>query len=528
MEDCRRLGTGSNDPYEHCRIVVAKDTDKQSSILSSQAFISSALPLRRFDVTRDVLWSISEAVRTKWDAAAGTKRGVGKTLTAQIICIKSLSPTSNNEGDLNIILAIPLLVLYLLHETYMAQDTHFTVFIRCPFPRGDFVDPPPVNWDSGKDQTLWDILSRTSKGRHALADEFNVDLPFLLQQAAWLYERQLSQVKAQLRKVSKPSLTAHSPTPSSVSGSGIAGGHAMARTSSGGPRVPSSLAMRQKERPTSQGEGSMVGYSPPARGARMSRNSSTNTVYQVQKASPKLNEKPTSESPHMGTQLSRAREASRRLSDITPKERATSRDKAASPSSTADDSSASSSESDAAPTLSRSRAYLRRPRHPASKAPLGPLSDAEEDGPESPPLLPFSDLKATKQSPSTDPSATLRMAKRALSDKTTQAAPPLNSSSSSAQSQPAKPTRTTQNPNKNPISPPRGPHEPASALSPRQRRVVKDGSDGTPSMGSSFSDLDDASVTQSALEEALAHEMNQGGVASRMSTISQALRSRYL
>ena len=51
-------------------------------------------------------------------------------------------------------------------------------------------------------------------------------------------------------------------------------------------------------------------------------------------------------------------------------------------------------------------------------------------------------------------------------------------------------------------------------------------------MGSSFSDLDDASVTQSALEEALAREIAQGGgsigVASRMSTISQALRSRYL
>ena len=46
-------------------------------------------------------------------------------------------------------------------------------------------------------------------------------------------------------------------------------------------------------------------------------------------------------------------------------------------------------------------------------------------------------------------------------------------------------------------------------------------------MGSSFSDLDD-SVTQSALEEALANEMQHGGVASRMSTISQALRSRYL
>jgi hypothetical protein len=50
-------------------------------------------------------------------------------------------------------------------------------------------------------------------------------------------------------------------------------------------------------------------------------------------------------------------------------------------------------------------------------------------------------------------------------------------------------------------------------------------------MGSSFSDLDDASVTQSALEEALASNMqlaNQNGMASRVSTISQALRSRYL
>lgn len=46
-------------------------------------------------------------------------------------------------------------------------------------------------------------------------------------------------------------------------------------------------------------------------------------------------------------------------------------------------------------------------------------------------------------------------------------------------------------------------------------------------MGSSFSDLDDASVTQSALEEAVANEMAPG-VASRMSSLSQALRSRYL
>ncbi|KAJ5124154.1 uncharacterized protein N7515_007979 [Penicillium bovifimosum] len=91
---------------------------------------------------------------------------------------------------------------------------------------------------------------------------------------------------------------------------------------------------------------------------------------------------------------------------------------------------------------------------------------------------------------------------------------------------------------------------PQRALGSRQnsRKSTTSGretSDGTPSMGSSFSDLDgmysepedsgfqlidwsDASVTQSALEEALLSNMQHGGMASRMSTISQALRSRYL
>lgn len=50
-------------------------------------------------------------------------------------------------------------------------------------------------------------------------------------------------------------------------------------------------------------------------------------------------------------------------------------------------------------------------------------------------------------------------------------------------------------------------------------------------MGSSFSDLDDASVTQSALEEALMSNMGNttttNTMASRVSGIGQALRSRY-
>jgi hypothetical protein len=74
--------------------------------------------------------------------------------------------------------------------------------------------------------------------------------------------------------------------------------------------------------------------------------------------------------------------------------------------------------------------------------------------------------------------------------------------------------------------------------SPRQRGRRKEGSEGTPSMGSSFSDIDgnsnaphqfvskltqlDAGISQSALEEALLSNMQHG----RMSTLSRM--SRYL
>ncbi|KAI4204188.1 MAG: hypothetical protein LQ350_001379 [Teloschistes chrysophthalmus] len=260
------------------------------------------------------------------------------------------------------------------------------------------------------------------------------------------------------------------------------------------------------------------------------------------------------ESPGVPFHPVKARDGLRKSIDTASKEKLVG-----SASSKADDSSSSSSDSDTAPPMSRSRAYMRRPRHSSAKTTLGPLSDNDDqdDDADSPPFLPFSDPKAAKaqisSSPpsSTDPKATVRMAhqKRAVPSPTKPLhalapQPPLNSSSSSAQSQPQfKPPRQHHhhhhhhpNPQNHPKSPARIPtteQQPASALSPRQRRVTgKEGSEGTPSMGSSFSDLDDASVTQSALEEALlAQEMEKvggGGVASRMSTISQALRSRYL
>ena len=260
----------------------------------------------------------------------------------------------------------------------------------------------------------------------------------------------------------------------------------------------------------------------------MSRTSSTNTIQHVQRSPPVLNQNSDVDSGSAQKPRNTSREPQRKAADPPQRLRQYSFDRPRTPPAKAIDSSASSSsesESEAEAPMSRSRAYTRRPRYSSSKAPLRALSDADEDSEESPPFLPFSEAKgsskAAPQAP--DPSATLRLspheqAFQQLGSKaetkprqTLKPAQTVNSSSSSAQSQPTRP-----------------PQAPLSSLSPRQRRLAKEGSEGTPSMGSSFSDLDDASVTQSALEEALANEMTHGGVASRMSSISQALRSRYL
>lgn len=188
--------------------------------------------------------------------------------------------------------------------------------------------------------------------------------------------------------------------------------------------------------------------------------------------------------------------------------------------SSSSNSSSYSSEADAPAHMSKSRAYLRRSRYSSSRTIQRPTSDADEDQADSPPFLPFSDAKVSSPALPSDPSSTAPLNPRrpllqpGSSKADTIASPAtLCSSSSSIQSH-------VQSPNARPVQ------NPLSSLSPRQRRITREGSEGSPSMGSSFSDLDDTSVTQSALEEAYAHEINHG--ASRMSTISQALRSRYL
>jgi hypothetical protein len=263
-------------------------------------------------------------------------------------------------------------------------------------------------------------------------------------------------------------------------------------------------------------------------GPLVSRASSTNTVHQVSKLLTTASQQSPVERPSSFAANTKYREGSLNSTEAPKARRPPSVERPPGRPDQADESSSSSSDSDAAVPLAPSQAYMRRSRYSGSKPPLGPLSDAEEDQESSPPFLPFSDVKSLAPTQPADPSATIHMASNMPALDRLASSPVPNprprpaattghSSSSSVRSQ-SQPQSQSSRLAQNPLSP----------LSPRQRRIAKEGSEGTPSMGSSFSDLDDASVTQSALEEALANEMNQGGVASRMSSISQALRSRYL
>lgn len=214
----------------------------------------------------------------------------------------------------------------------------------------------------------------------------------------------------------------------------------------------------------------------------------------------------------------------------------------------------SSSEEDerASQSMARSQAF-RRPPHLGAGRKGGQLSyadEAEEDEDEEGGYLPFA---ASSGGKGEDLAGTLRSAppKRPAERERVKPAPvELSASSGSSNAGPSRQQRGAKQ------------VDPASALSPRRRAELgfsplsrRDGSEGVPSMGSSFSDLDgmfitsnryflatlvsilalsltlyfaDASISQSALEDAYLSNIQRGSTASRMSTISQALKSRYL
>lgn len=442
-------------------------------------------------------------------------------------------------------------------------EDHFTIFIRLPFARGDFVDPPPVDWSAAKERELWEVLSRSSKGHEidwrGLSQRFKVTEAFLLQQAAWLYERQLSQVRAQMRKMGSRSSNTASPAPqttqqpSQSSTGSVVGGQPMRRTGSGGSRVPSRLSTHVSTAETSVPP-------TPVKGRSSFANRATS--------------QPKSDLPHSRPLSRRASKETDVASRTHSRRGSVQHQITRSPVQEVVNQPDSSSEED----MTQSRMIHRRPNPAAARRsmpnrrsqhtrrPSAPQLD-EEDEDDSPAFLPFSNhpTEPLKNDQIVrDSNATLRGGiaqtprptthRRSTSEKILPAPVKtrnqLTSSSDSASETHVEPARATAHLRQvsgqnlpNPLSPRQQAALAAAAgLSPRLRRQGtsgQNGSDTSPSMGSSFSDLDDTSITQSALEEALLSGMGNttmtiggpsgtlGNVANRVSGISQGLRSRY-
>ncbi|KAJ5469702.1 Autophagy-related protein 29, partial [Penicillium diatomitis] len=439
-----------------------------------------------------------------------------------------------------------------------SSNANFTVFIRLPFPRGDFIDPPPVEWDATKDQALWDVLSRPSKGkdidcknllalpnlnssiiilqtnRHtgkALAEHFDVTLQFLLQQAAWLYDRQLSQVRAQMRKVPPVQPSTPSPVPDSVSGSAALTVQAQRQL----PGVGEGLPPRRYGLLYAHSDLTILDPNlPTASEDRRASSTSTATLNQFRHSRDSSRHEPVQGTERRWENFVRRPSGARR-------EPPSSSSHVRSPPLAEQEPSSSSTDPDSESDVESSRGLPRFKKFGKFSMQRAGLSDAEdEDEDDVPAFLPMARDKTSSMRGQSDEklSTTIRDNEKPLpyrpskGERTDRKPKPSTESFNSSISSGTPASLST--------SDRQGLGQLPSALSPHRvgepprqspRKSAASGreaSDGTPSMGSSFSDLDDASVTQSALEEALMSNMQHGGMASRMSTISQALRSRYL
>lgn len=303
----------------------------------------------------------------------------------------------------------------------------------------------------------------------ARATKFNVSLSFLLQQAAWLYEHQLLQVREQIMKVDVSHPTAASPAPGITYELG--GGDAMTRTGSGAGREPQHIPHRpaRSDRPAIGADPRAVSSLSARRDSPIPNDPVPNTTGRPALHSPlssvTLHHQPPNQKPRTPSQIQTHQEQRHSLQSPIP----------SSPSSNSN--SSSSSPSPAAPSR-----LSRRPPQLSSHRDKGGLSEDDDDDDDEPAFLPIS-------STTNDPSATLRDDPRNAPRRPARGKEELNQASDSSTSS-ASPAMNRRTDGKGRGGP--GP------LSPRRTAELsrrKDGSDGTPSlgspsMGSSFSDLD--------------------------------------
>jgi hypothetical protein len=385
------------------------------------------------------------------------------------------------------------------------SSTQFTALIRLPFPRGSFVDPPQAQWDAEKDRQLWKVISKSSKTSDLnwveLASKFQVPPTFLLQQAAWLYERHFEHVRNQMKKVSGSNITA------AASGGGStltpAGGVAMQRAGSGGAghsRTTSALSGHRKNSP-SFGLQEAIEPTPT-----LTRTPSTTTITQSRAQAQQLPTRTLSARSSHRPNLARPTKDDRSISPGTATHHAP-QEPPDSPEIPASSSSSSSSLSDTDHPAHRSQLFKRPPRfqqkRPRELAPFAEgdgTQEGDDAGSQGNTMLPFAStarrpLGASKQGISEQNS---RLADRHRSSPAAKQSSPHSqvttetassmTSSASVSDAPSGPQAAT----KSPVSPNFN-HRAAMANlgSPRAQALRrKEGSEGTPSMGSSFSDID--------------------------------------
>ncbi|KAF2034406.1 hypothetical protein EK21DRAFT_97503 [Setomelanomma holmii] len=390
------------------------------------------------------------------------------------------------------------------------SNVQFTALVRLPFARGNFVDPAQAQWDADKDRQLWKVISKSSKTSdlNCIAGKFQVPPSFLLQQAAWLYERHLDHVRSQMKKVSGSNVpTASTSVASNLT---VTGGVTMQRTGSGGSlgrRTTSALSGRQRDSPSLRG-GEATATAPP-----LSRTPSTNTITQSRANTQQLPVRTQSTRSVQRPNLTSPKPEERKLSSA-PAPPSPLDDSIDSPDIPASSSSSSSSSSDTDHPAHRSQLFKRPPRftqqRPKTLSTFEEGEGAQEgdgSGSHDAPSLPFA--SAAKRQPSTPKYAqdTLfrtnsKPEQKVLTDRS-KPAPPIRQKSMDQQSQATASSMTTsasesdapvpKATGKSPMSPQSNHRAELGRLgSPRQKgpRLRKEGSEGTPSMGSSFSDID--------------------------------------
>ncbi|KAI0487602.1 hypothetical protein F4859DRAFT_465612 [Xylaria cf. heliscus] len=366
----------------------------------------------------------------------------------------------------------------------------YTVFIRLPFPRGDFVDPPPVNWESSKDEALWSIVSQLSKPEvdwNDIAAKFEVTVDFLLQQVAWLTERHASQVRAQIRKTTAAAKGSPAPSPQPQTSDGVFSADLPRYTGlANQPRAPSSTSIRkdaplpfnEQNTPTS----SMRSTPRP----RPTRTSSAKTAFFTTRNLGNISSKAQGKSSvdsqrHRLTSLP----ITTNVDDQDDQDDQMAGRRSPGP---AEFSSAASSSSSSSSSPAQSRIIRRPPRFQNNEGPSFADDDDEEEEEEEPAFLPY-----RPQSGQYDPSATLRGNLRDLGNRSPKGsdrhrAHHSQTSDSSTSSAPVSVRANDKRPS-GPLSPRRN-MEPVGRSPGGKSKGYSRDSDGTPSMGSSFSDLD--------------------------------------